>query len=318
MYKIMASLLAGFGLFLAIPAPAAEMVRPGKQPVKSAMGWVEIKGKLHRVKGEFKSNPPIPFDYWELLAGGKTYYLDLRGKELPVLAEKLNGWVVVVTGILHPSSPTIWVTGLKADEYIKVEIKGKLSTVLRPLPGRRFPYDRDDRFPMPTVRFIEVWTITAGGKTYDLTFGSDDLRKLAEKVKGKTVVVTGTPENYTILVTSMKADLKEGPSEYTKVEIKGQVQRRKVTGHPFGGNSYECWAVTLNGQRYELDFGGLKDVAEMATNLQGKVVVISGVLEVIRPRASGMQIGNAIGSWPLMLPGKMIIHVGSLQVARDA
>jgi hypothetical protein len=145
MCKTLPLLLTGISLFLAIPAPAAEKADLGKHPGGAAVRVVEIKGKLYHVKGVAESNPPKPFEYWKLLAAGKTYYLHLPSKELLGLAEKLTSRVTVVTGILVPSSATICVTGLRADEYARVEIKGKLSRGIRYLAEEK----RDKRYPMP-------------------------------------------------------------------------------------------------------------------------------------------------------------------------
>lgn len=324
-----ASVLAGLGLFLALPALAEEKVGSGKYPDGPAIRIVAITGQLHHVKGVLTSDPPIPFEYWELLADGKMYYLDLRDKELIGLAEKLNGQTVEVIGTLAPSSPTIQVTCFK---YAFVEIKGKLCKTLR-IPDRwyyRGPFERsaprslafssfkphvpDDRSPMPNLGPIEVWTITAGGKTYELTFGSEELRKLAEKLNGKVVVVTGTPRKYAIHVACMKAEESESPREKVTTEAHAQVKRLKIYG-PLGDSS-ECWGLAINGENYELDFGGLKDLAEMTKNLSGTVVTVSGVLEVIPPRESTITLTNDPERLCIRYPGRMIIHVTSLTVAK--
>ena len=325
-----ASMVTGLGLFLALPALAEEKVGSGKIPGRLATQVVEITGQLHHEKGVLASYPGIPFDYWELLADGKMYYLDLRAKELRGQAEKLNDRTVEVIGTLAPSSPTIRVTGFK---YALVEIKGKLCKTLR-IPEHwyhpdlfersaprerafapRNPHVPDDRFPMPNLGPIDRWTITVAGQTYELTFDSKDLRKLAEKLNGKVVVVTGTPRNYHIHVTGMKAEESESAREKATTEVYGQVKRLKING-PLG-DSYECWGLTINGETYELDFGGLKDLAEMTKNLGGTVVTVSGVLEVIPPRESKIPLSNGPRHTFIRYPGgRMIIHVTSLTVAK--
>src|SRR5262249_12346562 len=155
---------------------------------------------------------------------------------------------------------------------------------------------------------------TAGGQSYELTFGRD-LQKLAEKLNGQNVVVTGTPVNCAVHVASMKAGETEPANGKTTAEVKGQVKRLRVTRGPFADLS-ECWGLTINGQTHELDFGGLQELAEMAKDLDGKEVVVSGMLEVIPRRKSVIEIGNARGSWPLWIPGRMVIHVTRLTVVK--
>jgi hypothetical protein len=304
MWKSFALLIIGISSLLAIPAPAAEKADLVQQPGRPAGQVVEITGELHYVKGV----------HWELIADGKRYYLDLRGKELLFLAKDLTGEIVAVTGMLVPTNLVIQVTAMKAAAYAKVEIKGKLGKTCRTVELSRGPWPGEERLPM--TRLITVWSITANGKNYELTFASETLSKLAEMLKGKVVVVTGTPMKLTVLVSGMKAaDPKEGHGEYAKVKVTGQVKRLKVTGHPFA-DPRECWTITINGERYELDFGGLKDLAEMASNLDGKAVQVSGVLELIAPYDSTIEISTGFKTQRLWVPGRMIIHVASLKVAK--
>jgi hypothetical protein len=128
MWQMFIAIVTGLGLLLALPARAAEKIAPGRDPDSKAIRIVEIAGQLHHVKGLTTSDTPIPFDYWGLLADGRTYYLDLRDKELLGLAERLEGRTVKVIGIGEPTSPTIRVTGF---EYALVEIQGKLCKTLR-------------------------------------------------------------------------------------------------------------------------------------------------------------------------------------------
>jgi hypothetical protein len=195
MWQMFASAVTGLGLFLALPALAEAKVRSGQHPNGPAIRVVEITGQLHQGKGVLERNPPIPFEYWELLADGRMYYLELRDKEMRGQAEKLNGRTVEVIGTLAPSGPTIRVTGFK---YALVEIKGKLCHTLRmepwyhpdlferlaPIPEpwyhpdlferlgpceRAFsscnPHVPNDRFPKRDFGHIDVWTITVAGQT---------------------------------------------------------------------------------------------------------------------------------------------------------
>jgi hypothetical protein len=319
MWKTIALLLGGINLLLAMPAPAEQA-----QAVKYAgdSRVVQVKGELYHVRGDAKSDPAMPFEYWELLADGKTFYLVLRGDELLATAGQLVGQTVVATGVLATSSPSIRVTSLQADAYINVEIRGRLGLRVRELPNWLDPelYQKAD---ILARRCRDEWTVTADGKIYPLAFDDPALLKQAEKLNSKAVIVTGTPSDFALHVKSLIADESDCPKEKIITEGKGQVK------HMIGGNplreAYECWGLTINGQTYELDFGGLKDVADLAKDLDGKVVVLTGVLEIIPPRLSGLpellpreqkaEISNPIDRTRLRIPGKMVIHVSSLKLA---
>jgi hypothetical protein len=161
---------------------------------------------------------------------------------------------------------------------------------------------------------IEVWSITVGEKTYELTFGSEDLRKLAEKLVDRAVVVTGTPRQYAIHVTGMKPQESASATEKVTMEVQGRLERLKISGHL--QDDYECWGLTVNGVTYELDFGGLRDLAEMTKDLGGKTVAVSGVLEVIPPRKSVLETWYGSRRERLRYPGRMIIYVTSLTIAK--
>jgi hypothetical protein len=324
MWQIFAPMVVGIGLLLALPAGAEENAGSGKDPEGKAIRVVEIAGRLHHVKGEITSDPPIPFDYWGLLAGGKTYSLDLHDKELLGLAERLEGRTVEVIGILAPSSRTIRVTGF---HYALVEIRGKLSMTFDVRPPRYHPdaFERSAprQLAFPSVPppgkdifrdYIDAWTITVDAKRYQLTFDSKDLRELASKLNGKPVVVTGTPREYAIHVTGLKAEASATTTEKVTTEVQGQIKRLKIDN--LRGDYYECWGLTVNGVTYELDFGGLEDLARLTKDLGGKVVAVTGVLEVIPPCESVMEIWNGRGSKRLWNPGRMIIHITRLTVAR--
>jgi hypothetical protein len=314
MWQMLIAIVSGLGLLLALPARAEEKAGPGKDPDGKALQVVEIMGRLHHVKGTLPGNPSLPFDYWGLLAGGKTYPLDFHDQKLLGLAEKLDGQTVEVIGIRTPSSQSIRVTGFR---YALVEIRGKLRKTSRPLDCRdvitmtpeqpAFPPSRQPRWD-PFRELTLVWTITTGGKTYDLDFGSNDLQKLAETLEGKPVVVTGTPRKYAIHVTGMKAEESATATEKVTTEVQGQIRRLKIANAR--GDEYERWGLTVNGETYELDFGGLEDLAEMTKDLGGKSVAVTGVLEVIPPSRSRLEFRpNPWRERPHWYPGRMILHV---------
>jgi hypothetical protein len=319
MWKTFALLLGGINLLWALPAPA-EQSQAVRYPADSRI--VQVKGELYHVKGDAKSDPAMPFEYWELLADGKTIYLVLRGEELLATAGQLQGQTVVATGVLATSSPSIRVTSLQADAYVNVEIRGRLGLRVRELHNWPDPelYQKVD---IMARRCLDEWSVTADGKIYLLAFDDPALLRQAEKLNAKAVIVTGTPRDFALHVKSLKVDESDCLKEKVITEAKGQVK------HMVGGNlwreAYVYWGLTINGQTYELDFGGLKDVADLAKDLDGKVVVLTGVLEIIPPRLSGLpellpreqkaEISNAIDRARLRIPGKMVIHVSSLKLA---
>ncbi len=79
---------------------------------------------------------------------------------------------LLATGLAEPGDQS----GKQEGSYVKVEIRGKLSTGVVAIGGE-----------------TTGTTITAGEITWDLDFGDNkDLASLAEKHDGKMVVVTGT------------------------------------------------------------------------------------------------------------------------------
>jgi hypothetical protein len=113
MWKTLAAVLTGISLVAPVLASAAEKTDPVQGPTDRTVHVMVLKGLLRHVEGEMETNPPVPFDYWELHAGGRIYYLDLRGNKLLELAERLVDRPVVVTGIPDPASPILGVNSLK-------------------------------------------------------------------------------------------------------------------------------------------------------------------------------------------------------------
>jgi hypothetical protein len=302
MWKMFVPIVTGLGLFLTLPALAQEKSAPLKcSPDGSATQVLELKGVLRHVKGALTKNPPVPFEYWELHTAGKTYYLDLRGKQLLALAEKLVNRPVVVTGIPEPASPTIRVTGIKADEYVKetiqVEIRGKLGSwrepnLIKPLP---FPIDKPDPWikpwpPRPIPQIVTWWIYYDGGKYYELEFGGRaELLKLAKTLDGKQVVVTGTRAGQVIHVASMKVP-ESDCQEKVSIEIQGVLEGEFIaidrlhqplypSGHVVKNRVLVGWKLTVNGKTYTLDFGGDQKLKNVASQLMNKTVIVTGTLK---------------------------------------
>jgi hypothetical protein len=206
--------LAGLGLFLTLPVLAGEPAKQGIIPGKPCIPtddsitktvFVEIRGKLIYPK-YFRTIYP-PKDFVTINVGSKTgeaqaFVLEFADSKLDALAQKLSGQTVVVKGRLElrkypsliylptfPKRPTyetrqvVVVTSIEPVEsdYVHrtehVEIKGTLtfdpSKIMRPYGVSQY--------------------ITVKGQRYYLHFGKNaGLQKLAGKLTGETVVVTGT------------------------------------------------------------------------------------------------------------------------------
>jgi hypothetical protein len=151
---------------------------------------------------------------------------------------------------------------------VRVEIKGKLEHVRMWLKGRT-----DAEFPTPTIDFLDYWQITVGAKTYTLDLGErKDITELADKLAGKTVIVTGTLNGETVQVTGLKAD-EDSVKQTTEVEVRGRLQAVLLRCGP----GSKAWNVVVDGKTY---FLGLADaqLRPTAETLDGKDVLITGVM----------------------------------------
>jgi NAD-dependent DNA ligase len=218
---------------------------------------------------------------------------------------------------------------------ILVEIKGKLERIEVP---DRLGSPRDDDGLSLMVVFKEVWQITADGKTYELDFDSNkELREMAEKLNGKTVILTGRLEErsrrvrvsagsegsktpvymhvpyHVVVVTGLKA----AEGDYVKQMIQVEVRGKLSWYNPYlileaKELLAKVWTVTANGTTYELDFGGNKCLAGMIQKLEGKTVLVTGTLET--------RLEPQFRDWHLLKTGKPdlvtkhIIHVTDVQV----
>jgi hypothetical protein len=215
MLKIPFLALAGLVCWAVPPAPACPVCLKFQQQVRKSV-VLEIHGKLTASFLEGRPRRNVFPDDGSITAGGKTYRLRFQSQELRLLGHKLHGQRVVLTGRLErwaplrllplpvpeplplPSFPepydpiveveVVVVTGLRADdtgfvrETCHVEIQGKLRRVQL-------------RTTEPNSPTYTLWTIEAGGQTYqlDLVTRHDFLR--ASRMEGLTVVVTGTLGN---------------------------------------------------------------------------------------------------------------------------
>jgi hypothetical protein len=305
MWKTIAPIVTGLSLLLAVPAPATEKGAPAKGPEGTVVRAVVLKGVLRHVQGELQKDPPMPFEYWQLDAGGKTYYLDLRGKQLLERAEKLVNRPVVVTGLPDPASPTLRVTDLKADEFVNetvhVEIRGRLESYRHALPHllqpwpiacdtlpRWRPWPPPEEGPFyPEPAPILSWWVYLGDKYYQLDFGSaGELLERAKQLDHKGVIVTGTRLGEVIRVTSIKAD--DGTyRETVTVMIQGELsaethptKRLTYIGRPTPSVEFvTVWYITVNGKKYQLDFRTGTMPAFDLNNLKGRTVVVTGMLK---------------------------------------
>ena len=294
MFKTFTPVVAGLSLLLVPPAIAEEPRAFVKDPTDVTINrTVVLKGMLRYVKGSLGNDPRALFAYWELHTADKTYYLDLRGKELLERAEQLIDRPVVVAGFPEPTSPTLLVTSLQADEFVKatihVEVRGRLVGIplaqlldltpesAVPLQFRAWP--GQDHLPGIKPRPVPVagWCIFLGGQPYQLDLGDRQaLLELAKELDGKGVIVTGTRDGEVIHVIGMKAD--DGSYRETiAVEIQGQLHRpRADVLEP--GRLRSFFTVTAAGKSYELDLGGNRALQKLAASLENMAVVVTGTI----------------------------------------
>jgi hypothetical protein len=297
MWKTLAPMAVGLSLFLAGSTPGAEGAEPGKNADGLVARTAVLKGVLRHVKGEMEKDPPLPYDYWELDAGWRTYYLDLRGKELLEAAERLVGRRVVATGVPERASPTLRVLSLRADDFVKetiqVEARGRLEGVrerlLIPEPGT-YPAEEAKRGPQENLQKaarIVGWRFYLGEKSYGLDFGGRrELLDLARSLDGKGVFLTGTRVGDTIHVATMKADA-GAYQETVAVEIQGLLERVLLEGEvrPLAEPSSDwikhlvMWQITADGKIYTLDFSRDPELLKRALRLVNKTVVLTGTLK---------------------------------------
>jgi hypothetical protein len=159
---------------------------------------------------------------------------------------------------------------------VRVEIQGKLTHVQSRLEG-----PRDPRFPMPDIAYIDFWQVSAGGKTYQLDFrGGKHFFDLANKLEGKTAIVTGTLDGALVRVTEMKAD-EDYVKETTEVEVRGHLQLIYTIFPNVGTNRVErdlaAVKIAVDGKTYKLNL--TPDLSKLAETLDGKAVVLTGVLD---------------------------------------
>jgi hypothetical protein len=151
---------------------------------------------------------------------------------------------------------------------VRVEIKGKLEHVRIWLEG-----PRDPKFPTPDIAFLDYWQITVGGKTYRLEFPEQKyLTDLADKLAGKTAIVTGTLNGDTVQVAGLKAD-EDSVKQTTEVEVRGRLQAVLLRCGP----GSKAWNVIVDGKTYFLDIADPR-LRPTAETLDGKDVLITGVM----------------------------------------
>jgi hypothetical protein len=155
---------------------------------------------------------------------------------------------------------------------VRVEIKGKLEHVRIWLE----PDDvRDQTFPMPNLPFVDYWQITVRGKTYMLAFPEQKpLTDQADKLAGKSVILTGKLDGETVHVTGLKAD-EECVKQTTEVELRGRLKAVLLRCGP----GSKAWTVVVDGQEHFLDLADAQ-LLKTAETLEGKDVLITGVMSV--------------------------------------
>lgn len=167
---------------------------------------------------------------------------------------------------------------------VRVEIKGKLRHVHIWLePDDVF----DPTFPkQPQTHFLDYWEITASGKTYMLVFPErKTLTDEANRLAGKSVILTGTLAGDTVHVTGLKAD-EEHVKQTTEVEARGQLSAIYlepiitvcVVGRPEVPIPVVAWNFIVDGKTCTLTFA-TPELEKLARTLDGKAVVLTGTLD---------------------------------------
>jgi hypothetical protein len=153
---------------------------------------------------------------------------------------------------------------------VRVEIKGKLEHVRIWLEGDDV---RDPGFRTPPPAFLDYWQITVGGKTYMLKFAEQkSLTDLANKLAGKTAIVTGTLDGDTVQVGGLKAD-EDSVKQTTEVEVRGRLQAVLLRC----GVGSKAWNVVVDGKTYFLVITD-SQLLTASDTLNGKDVLITGVM----------------------------------------
>jgi hypothetical protein len=260
--------VANYSLFLQPPAVMWYSPGVGREPSQPADAS-QSQARAAGARRNFHS-PPHP----GLLSKGERIMFKRTTLTLTALAccltlPALNAGTDM--GCLPPPPPI--------QDYLKktvrVDIKGQLVHLVSDCRG-----PQDPKFPMPNIWFFDAWQIPVGGKTYTLQFGErKDVAELANKFVGKTVIVSGTLDQTTVHVTSLKAD-DEYVKETTEVEARRQLQFLYTLFPNIGTNRIEKDLAGVNivvdGKTYKHDL--TPELLRLAQTPDGKVVVLSGIL----------------------------------------
>jgi hypothetical protein len=289
---------------------------------------VEMQGQLKKVVETIYIGPqlmkdkrfPMPtIDFitvtrWEITVNGKTYELELGTKELQALAEKLAGKTVLLEGRLEtrwrrrrsplgPEVPratiayppvqvsVVVVNRLQNAEFIKETISVVVSGKLQMNARLGYP------------PFDSQAIITTGGKTYVLDFGNNAaLRLVAQLRDGQNTTIKGTFTGFysvhTMCVPSQTQlpiiridSVQPGRGEFFQqtvaVHIKGKLE---VTSPWMGDRNHEDdpeFRIMVDGKTYGLEFDK-QNLRNLASNLNGKRVVLTGTLELRRTLAGSV------------------------------
>src|SRR5262245_19120089 len=149
----------------------------------------------------------------------------------------------------------------------------------------------------PPIPF-DYWTLHADGETYYLHLRSKELLELAEQLVNRPVVVTGIPEpaSPTLRVIRLKAD--EFFTQTFHVDIRGRLEAIRespllyeprtgpglrpwpedelVPRWPPSPGPIVGWRIAVGEKSYQLEFGDRSELRELANNLDGKGVVVTG------------------------------------------
>jgi hypothetical protein len=313
MKKLIVPLVAGLGLFVALPFGSAQTAETWQMPPKmpdidigvppkklQESNTIEAQGKLTKGPSNIWHHGPA----WHITVGQQRYELDLgANKWLYRLAAELEGKTVRVVGryqhrVDMPAVPlgsngeriairvipshyeAIVVEDLEKvagnqPGFVRIEIRGTLH------------WKSDVGFPPEKLTIV-----TAQGERFVLDLSRNpDLRHLARRLNGQPIVLQGTVERWhpvreicgthfqlQALALPIVTVHRLWPADGRTIELrKIDVQGRLLPASR--DLKQPSLVVLVNGQSYPLDFAGNQQLRERAVKLTGKTVRIKGVIE---------------------------------------
>jgi hypothetical protein len=317
MGKILAPVVAGLGLLLALPATGSARAR---RPVEGTITFhpvpeesfqktilVEIQGKLRYV-----CHPAHPvwqmggYSTWEITVDGETYALDLGTAPLATLAQHLGGKTVRVKGRLDVFTEAVGRRGpgpkfmdarlvirkiVRVSHLEEVPSESVKETVTVVVHGKLLMKARAG-YPSRSVAMI-----CANGQTFVLDFSNQTLAAEANRLDGRTVVLQGTfagfrffpvmgvphGERFPVLqVSDLKAGQGESVTKTVDVTVRGKLDQAVDPFSNYLDPDEPRYRITVNGVTYGLDLTANPLRMQAVCKLPGRGVLVTGRLELRR------------------------------------